>query len=79
MQVTSQCGEFVWTTNQSPAPVQVALYYECLCMECKEIIQRQLFPTWKAVGSIMNLTLLPYGNAMVSHISPNACIILTVL
>ncbi|GAU93315.1 hypothetical protein RvY_05276 [Ramazzottius varieornatus] len=43
--------------------VHVELYYESLCPDCKNFIKEQLFPTAQKVGKIMNLTLIPFGNA----------------
>jgi len=45
--------------------VQATFYIESLCPDCREYITNQLFPTWSTEGfaNIMNVTLVPYGNA----------------
>ncbi|XP_045182131.2 gamma-interferon-inducible lysosomal thiol reductase-like isoform X2 [Mercenaria mercenaria] len=45
-------------------PVNMTLYYESLCPDCKNFFARQLNQTWYALGThVLNLTLVPYGNA----------------
>jgi interferon gamma-inducible protein 30 len=43
--------------------VDITLYYETLCPYCKQFITGQLFKTYNILGNIMNVTLVPYGNA----------------
>ena len=64
-QVEAQCKQHSWD-EQKAKPVDFTLYMESLCPDCKAFIKSQLAPAYAAVGHIMNLTLVPYGNAMVS-------------
>ncbi|XP_013417145.1 gamma-interferon-inducible lysosomal thiol reductase [Lingula anatina] len=60
-QVYQQCKNYI--QNTANVPVNFTLYYESLCPDCKNFFKQQLYKAFKSVGSIMNLTLIPYGNA----------------
>ncbi|KAK2179842.1 hypothetical protein NP493_469g00002 [Ridgeia piscesae] len=63
-EVTEACRKNVWlSATREGAAVPLALYYETLCPDCKNFVQTQLWPAYQKVGSIMNVTLVPYGNA----------------
>ena len=68
-QVEFQCEHQVWnrTNRTGAAPVRFALYFESLCPDCKQFITEMLWTTWKKVGKIMDLQLVPYGNAEVRN------------
>ena len=47
--------------------VNLTLYYETLCPDCRGFMTGQVWTAYNSVASIMNLTLVPYGNAKVSY------------
>ncbi|RWS05992.1 hypothetical protein B4U79_05208 [Dinothrombium tinctorium] len=47
----------------SEEKVNISLYYETYCPFCRKFVTEQLYPTYVAVGEIMNIELVPYGNA----------------
>ncbi|XP_022103529.1 gamma-interferon-inducible lysosomal thiol reductase-like [Acanthaster planci] len=61
-EVEAQCAQFQRPTNDAPL-VNFTLYYESYCPGCQMFINGQLHDTYMAVSEIMNLTLVPYGNA----------------
>jgi len=65
--VTEQCKEMVWSASsyklKADDRVHLALYYESLCPDCKVFITNQLWPTYNKISSIIDLDLVPYGNA----------------
>lgn len=50
------------STTEAPK-VAFTLYYESLCPDCQQFIGQQLYPTYLKISQIINLTLVPYGNA----------------
>uniref|UniRef100_K7F2A0 Gamma-interferon-inducible lysosomal thiol reductase n=1 Tax=Pelodiscus sinensis TaxID=13735 RepID=K7F2A0_PELSI len=67
-QVEKQCPNL---HHRAPAanPVSLSLYYESLCPGCAGFLVVQLFPTWVMLRDIMNITLVPYGNAAEKNVS----------
>lgn len=51
--------------HQNADKVDVVVYYESLCPDCREYMSLMLFPTWVMLRDIMSLTLVPFGNAKV--------------
>lgn len=46
--------------------VEIVLYYESYCGGCRNFIRDQFYPTFLKVGQIMDVMLVPYGNAQES-------------
>lgn len=46
-------------------PVKVGVYFESLCPDSKRFFLKQLIPTHKDIGSIMQLNLVAFGHAKV--------------
>ncbi|XP_067824749.1 gamma-interferon-inducible lysosomal thiol reductase-like [Heptranchias perlo] len=46
-----------------PSPVQISLFYETLCSDCRTFVVNHLCPTWLQLQEILNVTLIPFGNA----------------
>ncbi len=40
-----------------------SLYYETLCPYCRQFIAQQLFKAYNTILDIINITIVPYGNA----------------
>ncbi|KJE89310.1 hypothetical protein CAOG_009342 [Capsaspora owczarzaki ATCC 30864] len=48
--------------------IEITLYMESLCPDCQALIAGDLWNVWNSsISSIMNLTLVPYGNAKESQ------------
>ena len=45
-------------------PPLISLYYESLCPGCHDFITGQLVPTYQKLDTLVNVELVPYGNAM---------------
>ena len=55
-----------WKERVNAPPVNFTVYIESLCPDCKDFIENELWSVWNKVKSIMNLEVVPYGNAEVS-------------
>ncbi|KAF4117228.1 gamma-interferon-inducible lysosomal thiol reductase [Onychostoma macrolepis] len=60
--VLEQCMKFNETKPNADL-VTVSLYYESLCPGCREFLVLQLVPTFLMLQDIMNIELVPFGNA----------------
>uniref|UniRef100_A0A9J7XWC8 Gamma-interferon-inducible lysosomal thiol reductase n=3 Tax=Cyprinus carpio TaxID=7962 RepID=A0A9J7XWC8_CYPCA len=60
--VLEQCMKFN-ESKPNASPVNVSLYYESLCPGCRQFLVTQLVPTFIMLNNIMNIELVPYGNA----------------
>lgn len=68
--IVKQCWENVWSIKKNEkidvnGLVNFTLYYETLCPDCKNFMSSQILEAYLTVKDIMNLTLVPYGNAKV--------------
>ena len=51
--------------SASTPPVPVLVCTEALCPGCEAFVSGDLYPAFQAVGDIMNLTFVPYGNTKI--------------
>ncbi|XP_060702421.1 gamma-interferon-inducible lysosomal thiol reductase-like [Hemiscyllium ocellatum] len=56
-------GRCIAAETRSRAPVQLGLFYETLCPDCRNFMSNQLCPTWFRLEGAMNILLIPFGNA----------------
>ncbi|CAG2178909.1 unnamed protein product, partial [Oppiella nova] len=49
--------------------VQLNVYYESLCPDCKQFLTTQLIPNYKKLQSIMSVELVPFGWAKVARVN----------
>ena len=54
---------YSWNIEAASDKVDVALYYETLCPYCKQFITGQLVRAYVTIPDIINITIVPYGNA----------------
>ena len=61
--VSEQCSSFVWKTGAGTDRVNLSIYYETLCPDCREFIASQVWNAYQSILDIVNITFVPYGNA----------------
>lgn len=65
-QVVKECLLSNFTkSHQKADKVDVVVYYETLCPDCRQYLSLMAFPTLVMLDDIMTLTVVPYGNAKV--------------
>ena len=56
----------VWIGSIDAVPIErvnFTLYYESLCADCRQFTTTQVWNAFRSVLDIVNLTLVPFGNA----------------
>ena len=66
-QVTKQCESYVLKVRDANDKVNFTLYYETLCPDCREFMKTQLHKAYGSILDIMNISLVPYGNAQETY------------
>lgn len=61
--VLKQCLKSNQTRWLTAEPVRIEVYSESLCPDCRGFITKMLYPSSVMLGDIMDLTVIPYGNA----------------
>jgi len=61
--VTEQCKSYVWKVEGVNDKVNFTLYYESLCPYCRQFIVAQISKAYQTILDIVNITIVPYGNA----------------
>jgi interferon gamma-inducible protein 30 len=62
-QVIEQCKSHVWKTGAASDRVNLSIYYETLCPDCRQFITTQVWNAYQSILDIVNITFVPYGNA----------------
>ncbi|NXN96113.1 GILT reductase, partial [Rhinopomastus cyanomelas] len=67
-QAESRCANL---SRPAAAPVELSLFYESLCPDCRQFLVKELFTTWLLLlpTEVLNITLVPYGNAKETNVS----------
>ncbi|CAF2048979.1 unnamed protein product [Rotaria magnacalcarata] len=61
--VTEQCNKYVWKIRDDNDRVNLTVYYETLCPDCRQFISTQVWNAYQSILSIVNISFVPYGNA----------------
>ncbi|CAF1031974.1 unnamed protein product [Adineta steineri] len=61
--VIEQCQLYIWKVQDKNDKVNLTLYYETLCPDCRKFMTTELWKAYQTIFDIVNITLVPYGNA----------------
>ncbi|CAF0936065.1 unnamed protein product [Adineta steineri] len=61
--VIDQCNKYVWNIHAADDLVNLTVYYETLCPDCRDFIKTQVWNAYQSILSIVNISFVPYGNA----------------